>query len=66
MSLATGASPESDPQVEDWFDLEAPTIIEGLERTGSITPLTAATARLLVAEGASTHAVRVVLSEAFE
>jgi hypothetical protein len=50
--------------VDDWFEAEAPGIIEGLERSGSVGASTAAAARLLVGEGASASALRLVLEEA--
>jgi len=64
VSLATEVGRGGAAGVDDWFEAETPGIVEGLERSGSITASTATAARRLVDEGASAAALRLVLDEA--
>ncbi|WP_396613448.1 harpin-binding protein (plasmid) [Haloferax sp. S1W] len=61
-SETTGESED----VSDWYALEAPGIVAGLEASQSIGPVTAATAWRLIAAGQPVKAVELVLTEVDE
>ncbi|EMA07383.1 MULTISPECIES: hypothetical protein [Haloferax] len=60
---SAGVDDESGTDASSWFATEVPDIVEGLASSQSIGPLTAATARELIAVGRARDALALVLGE---